>query len=265
VPRPANGAALDGSGVVAAVLERMEAIQPRRPVEVPVAAPEIRLSFSQLHDFEICPVRYRFSQVWRVPAPPDDLLPRFARTTNATEVGAAVHEALAAWHASGGDLLGRYAGPEAGREMLTAYLAHPLAAAKTLGVEVGFNLRIGPTRVRGIVDRICELDGSTVLVDYKTNATMDASLIEAYTTQLRLYSLAAGRGLLPGGAGPRLVLFDLRRSHAIEVTADDAAVAARVTAVSQRIAQGDFALGPENAQRPCSMCAFRPICADART
>ncbi|TMC97548.1 MAG: ATP-dependent helicase [Chloroflexi bacterium] len=265
VPRPANGAAPDGSAVVAAVLERMEAIQPRRPVEVPEAPLEIRLSFSQLHDFEICPVRYRFSQVWRVPAPPDDLLPRFARTTNATEVGAAVHEALAAWHASGGDLLGRYEGPEAGREMLSAYLAHPLAAAKTLGVEVGFNLRLGRTRVRGIVDRICELDGRTVLVDYKTNATMDASLIEAYTTQLRLYSLAAGRGLLPGGAGPRLVLFDLRRSHAIEVTADDAAVAARVTAVSQRIAQGDFTLGPENAQRPCSMCAFRPICADART
>jgi DNA helicase-2/ATP-dependent DNA helicase PcrA len=263
VPRPANGAAPDGSEVVAAVLERMEAIKPRRPVEVPAAA-EIRLSFSQLHDFEICPVRYRFSQVWRVPAPPDDLLPRFARTTNATEVGAAVHEALAAWHTSGGDLLGRYDGPEAGKEMLAAYLAQPLAAAKTLGVEVEFNLRIGTTRVRGIVDRICELDGRTVLVDYKTNATMDGSLIEAYTTQLRLYSLAAGRGLLPGGAGPRLVLFDLRRSHAIEVTADDAAVEARVAAVSRRIAQGDFTLGPENAQRPCSMCAFRPICPDAR-
>ncbi len=264
VPRPANGAALDGSAVVAAVLARMEAIQPRRPVDAPVAAIEIRLSFSQLHDFEICPVRYRFSQVWRVPAPPDDLLPRFARTANATEVGAAVHEALAAWHSSGGDLLGRYEGPEAGTEMLASYLAHPLAAAKTLGVEVVFNLRVGATRVRGIVDRICELDGRTVLVDYKTNATMDASLIDAYTTQLRLYSLAAGRGLLPGGASPRLVLFDLRRSNAIEVTADDGAVEARVTAVSHRIAQADFALGPENAQRPCSMCAFRPICADAR-
>jgi len=265
VPRPANGAALDGSAVVAAVLERMEAIQPRRPVDAPLAAPEISLSFSQLHDFEICPVRYRFSNVWRVPAPPDDLLPRFARTTHATEIGAAVHETLAAWHSSGGDLLGRYEGPEAGREMLAAYLAHPLAVAKTLGVEVEFNLRMGATKVRGIVDRICELDGRMVLVDYKTNATMDASLIEAYTTQLRLYSLAAGRGLLPGGSDPRLVLFDLRRSQAIEVSADDGAVQARVTAVSQRIARGDFALGPENAQRPCSMCAFRPICADART
>jgi hypothetical protein len=93
---------------------------------------------------------------------------------------------------------------------------------------------------------------------------MDAALIEAYTVQLRLYALAARRGLLPGGHDPRLVLFDLRRGREIEVTADDAAVEARVTSVSQRIARGDFTLGPENAERPCAMCAFRPICSDAR-
>ena len=263
VPSPANGAASDASAVVAAVLDRMEAIKPRAVAAAP-PTPDVQISFSQLHDFEICPVRYRFSQVWRVPAPPDDLLPRFARATNSTELGAAVHAALAAWHSAGGDLLDVYQGPEAGTGMLVNYLADPLANAKTLGVEVEFNLRIGAARVRGIVDRICELDGRTVLMDYKTNATMDAALLEAYTTQLRLYALAAGRGLLPGGADPRLVLFDLRRSRAIEVTADDAAVEARVSAVSRRIAHGDFALGPENAQRPCAMCAYRPICPDAR-
>ena len=264
LPGPASVIAADGSGVVAAVLDRMEAIQPRRDSATGAKPPEVRISFSQLHDFEICPVRYRFSQVWRVPAPPDDLLPRFARAAGATELGATVHAALAAWHSVGGDLLGQYQGPDAGREMLRGYLAHPLAAARTLGVEVEFNLRVGGTRVRGIVDRICELDGRTVLIDYKTNATLDAALIEAYTTQLRLYALAAGRGLLPGGSDPRLVLFDLRRSREIEVVADDAAVDARVSAVSNRIARGDFALGPENAQRPCAMCAYRPICPDAR-
>ena len=264
LPGPASVIAADGSGVVAAVLDRMEAIQPRRDSATGAKPPEVRISFSQLHDFEICPVRYRFSQMWRVPAPPDDLLPRFARAAGATELGATVHAALAAWHSVGGDLLGQYQGPDAGREMLRGYLAHPLAAARTLGVEVEFNLRVGGTRVRGIVDRICELDGRTVLIDYKTNATLDAALIEAYTTQLRLYALAAGRGLLPGGSDPRLVLFDLRRSREIEVVADDAAVDARVSAVSNRIARGDFALGPENAQRPCAMCAYRPICPDAR-
>ena len=265
VPRAANGASAGQPDVVSAVLDRMEAIRPVRPAAEERPAPEIRLSFSQLHDFEICPIRYRFGQVWRVPAPPDDLLPRFARAAGSTELGAAVHTALAAWHSGGGDLLALYEGPETGREMLGTYLAEPLASAKTLGVEVEFNLRLGDTRMRGVVDRICELDGRSVLIDYKTNATMDATLIEAYTTQLRLYSIAAGRGLVPGGADPRLVLFDLRRSRVIEVAADDAAVESRVAVVSRRIAEGDFALGPENAQRPCSMCAYKPICSDARS
>ena len=114
-----------------------------------------------------------------------------------SELGSAVHAALASWHVSGGALLGHYTGPEAGREMLSRYLTHPLAAARTLAVEVGFNMRIGATRVRGLVDRICELDGKTVLVDFKTNASLDATLIEAYSVQLRLYGLAARRGLVP--------------------------------------------------------------------
>jgi hypothetical protein len=41
-------------------------------------------------------------------------------------------------------------------------------------------------------------------------------------------------------------------------------VASRVSDASKRIAAGDFHLGPEHAQRPCSLCAYRPICPDAR-
>lgn len=148
--------------------------------------------------------------------------------------------------------------------MLARYLTHGLASAKTLGVELEFNLRLGQARVRGFVDRVCELEGRTVLVDYKTNATLDQRLVEAYSTQLRLYGLAARRGLLPGGASPRLVLFDMRRGQMIEVKADDAAVEARIGAATARILAKDFALGPEHAERPCMLCRFRSICADAR-
>jgi DNA helicase-2/ATP-dependent DNA helicase PcrA len=260
-----NGHVDGGSAVVSAVLDRLEQLQPRL-VESPVAEPrEVVLSFSQLHDFEVCPVRYRFSQVWRVPAPPDELQPRHVKAIGSTELGSAVHAALASWHMSGGDLLELYSGPEAGREMLARYLTHPLAAAKTMAVEVGFNMRIGTTRVRGLIDRICELDGKTVLVDYKTNASLDAGLIEAYSVQLRLYGLAARRGLVPGGPEPKLLLFDMRRGDAMPVAADDAGVEARVESAAARISAGDFSLGPEHAQRPCNICAFRPICPDRRT
>ncbi len=264
VVRVADGGGADGSAVVTAVLDQLERMFPRREAPAKEATQDVELSFSQLHSFELCPVRYRFGQVWRVPAPPDDLLPLFVRAAGSSELGASVHAALAAWHSSGGDLLALYHGPEAGRAMLAAYLAHPLAAAPTLGVEVEFNLRLGPTRVRGFVDRVCAIDGRSVLVDYKTNATLDARLIEAYSTQLRLYAVAARRGLVPGGSEPGLALFDMRRSRLIEVTPDDGAVEARIAAASARITAGNFELGPEHADRPCTLCAYRPICADAR-
>jgi CRISPR/Cas system-associated exonuclease Cas4 (RecB family) len=148
--------------------------------------------------------------------------------------------------------------------MLATYLAHSLAAAPTLGIELEFNMRLGRARVRGFVDRVCELDGRPALVDYKTNATLDARLIEAYSMQLRLYALAAKRGLLPGGPEPRLVLFDIRRGRMIEVSPDDRAVEARIATATARILAGDFTLGPEHSERPCTLCSFRSICADAR-
>src|SRR5207249_3372868 len=83
------------------------------------------------------------AHVWHVPAPPDELQPAYIRAIGSSELGSAVHEALAAWHNTGGELLSLYNGPEAGREMLQRYLGHPLAAAKTLAVEAGFNMAIG--------------------------------------------------------------------------------------------------------------------------
>jgi len=264
VPRAANGQVHDDPTVVAAILDRLERIRPAGESLQQRAVRKIELSFSQLHDFEVCPVRYRFSQVWGVPAPPDELQPRHVQAIGSTELGASAHEALAAWHNTGGELLELYRGPDLGREMLTRYLAHPLARVKTLAVEAGFNMAIGGTRVRGVVDRVCEVDGRVALIDFKTNATLDYALMEAYSLQLRIYGLAARRGLLPGGDDPRLILFDLRHGQPHEISPDDSLVERRVLDASTRIAAGDFHLGPEHAQRPCSLCAYRPICGDAR-
>lgn len=263
VPRVVNGQVSDDPAVIAAVLDRLEQVLPAEREQAPAQPPEVELSFSQLHDFELCPVRYRYAHAWKVPAPPDELQPAHVRAAGSTELGAAVHAALAAWHVEGGDLLALYRGPEAGRSMLERYLAHPLSRARTLAVEAGFNLHVDDTRVRGQVDRVCELDGRTVLVDFKTNANLDLKLREAYDLQLRVYGLAAHRGLLAGGKDPRLVLFDLRHGEAMDVDPDDAVVEARVRAASARIAAGDYSLGPQHANRPCSLCAFRRICPDA--
>ena len=259
-----NGQLPDDRSVVDAVLDRLEKTQPARVEELSAAGGPIHLSFSQLHDFELCPVRYRFAHAWRVPAPPDELQPAHVRAAGSTELGAAVHEALAAWHVGGADLLAAYQGPEVGRAMLERYLAHPLARARTLAVEAPFNMAVAGTRVRGVVDRVCEVAGRTLLIDFKTNATLDAALVEAYSLQLRIYGVAARRGLLPGGREPRLVLFDMRRGEARDVEPDDVAVERHIAVAAERIAGSDFALRPEHAGRPCQLCAYRPICADKR-
>ena len=264
VVRTENGQAGDDPSVVAQVLERLERIRPGATAEDRSAPPAFELSFSQLHDFEVCPVRYRFAHVLEVPAPPDELQPRHVQAMGSTELGAAVHEALAAWHMNGGDLLELYRGPEAGRAMLARYLQHPLARARTLAVESGSNISVGDTRVRGLVDRICEVDGNVALVDFKTNASLDAALMEAYSLQLRIYGLAARRGVLAGGRDPKLILFDMRRGEQHAIEPNDELVKRRIVEASGRIAADDFRLGPEHAQRPCALCAYRPICRDSR-
>ena len=69
---------------------------------------------------------------------------------------------------------------------------------------------------------------------------------------------------LPGGTSPDLVLFDLRRGEAISVVPNDAEVEERVAAAVRKIVARDFALGPQHAERPCVLCAYRPICKDRR-
>ena len=264
VPGAANGEAREDPAIVSAVLDRLDQMQAGVTRPVHETKTRLELSFSQLHEFDVCPVRYRFSQVWGVPAPPDELQPRHITAIGSTELGTSVHEALAAWHISGGDLLASYRGPEAGREMLRRYLAHPLAGARTLAVEAGFNMHVGDIRVRGRVDQVCVIAGRTVLIDFKTNAALDPALLRAYELQLRMYGRAAHRGLLPGGTDPSLILFDLRHGLRHDVAPDDAEVEQRIGAAGERITAGDFRLGPEHAMRPCQLCAYRPICADQR-
>ena len=248
-----------------AVLDRLRMLEQASPTPRGQVAP-VRLSFSDLQLFHVCPARYRFSEVWRVPAPPDDLMPVAARriATSGGELGDAVHRALQAWHSDPRtDLLAVYSGPREGEEMLRRYLQHPLSRARTLATEVGFNLRVGGTHVRGVIDRVAEHDGRGVLIDYKTNRRLDARLRAAYATQLRLYGLAADAGVLPVRK-PRLVLFDLRRGEAVDVVADPEGVTATVAAAAAEIAAGSFRLSEAHADRPCQLCAYRPICGYAR-
>ena len=148
VPRAVNGQLTDEPAIVDRVLDRLERIRPAAMAEDAATAAQVEMSFSQLHDFELCPVRYRFAHVWRLPAPPDELQPAHVRAAGSTELGASVHEALAAWHISGGDLLDLYRGPESEAAMLERYQRDPSGGARTLRSRAGFNMAVGDA-VRG--------------------------------------------------------------------------------------------------------------------
>ncbi len=259
---------------VEALIERLELLEAsgRSAPSNEDARRRLKVSFSQLHQFELCPVRYRFQHVWQVPSPPDELLPQAAASgAGGLNLGAAVHEALAAWHSAGGDITAHYSGPPEGRQMLLAYAAQPLARARTLATEVDFTLRLdsgepaGEVILRGVADRICEVEGRTLIVDYKTNANLNQRLRRAYAIQLQLYGLALEQGLLPGHFDAyRLALCDLRRGELIEIEPDAGMARGWVSEAAQRIRNGDFQLGPQHHDRPCFLCAFRPICSDRR-
>ncbi len=172
---------------------------------------------------------------------------RFVQAMGSTELGSSVHAALASWHVAGGDLLAIYAGPEGwprDPRPLPRASAGPSEDAGRRGWVQHEDRH--DARVRGLVDRV--LRSSTAGPSSSTTRPTRLStrtLIEAYSVQLRLYGLAARRGLVPGGAHARLLLFDLRRGQVIEVTPDDNGVEARVVAAAALIAAGDFGPPPE--------------------
>jgi hypothetical protein len=261
---------------LADLIDRVEILAEAETNTVALPAPAVRLSFSHLHTFEICPVRYELSEVLGLPTIADELLARPARR-GGSKLGSAIHAALGAWHRSqGGDLLDIFDGlaePYAitdqemkdGRAMMNLYLAHPLSTAPTLGVEVEFNLRLEGVELRGFVDRICELDGRSWLLDYNTSRDAGRVLLNTYSTQLRLYEVAAKEGLLPGGPTPVLSLFRLRTGDAIRVESNPNDARARVGRAVAAIRSGRFELGPEHADRPCFTCSYSPICSQSRT
>ena len=233
----------------------------------PAPCRELELSFSQLHDFEVCPVRYRFSQVWGVPAPPDELLA--ARSCARPARASSAPRSTRRWRPgtrAGGDLLAHVSrARRPGARCSTRYLAHPLARRATLGVEVEFNLRLGGARVRGsgrpgLRGRRPDDRWSTT----RPTPRSTTSCVEAYSTAAPAVraggpARAAARRHV---AAPRAVRHAARRGDRGRARRRGGGGPGRGR--RREDPAGDFALGPEHAERPCTLCAFRPICTDRR-
>ncbi len=241
----------------------------------------LTLSFSQVDDYLICPLKYRLRHVTRVPTPPH----------HALVLGNALHQSVAAFHLAG--MRGTTMSAEAllevfathwssegflsrhheearyasGRAALERFHAEQLLRepGATVGVERPFTVRIGPDVLRGRYDRLDETPEGVVVTDYKSSDVREQKKADARardSLQLQVYALAhqAETGHLPAAV----------QLHFLETGVVGRAQpdAARLEKASQRIGQaaagiraGDFAARPD--YLACGYCPYRAVCPDA--
>jgi RecB family exonuclease len=240
---------------------------------------------SRLVAFEDCPRRYRFSYVDR-PTPPKG--PPWAHNS----LGASVHTALRAWFElpparrtpeAVDTLLRRtwvregYRDEEQERQAydralqwLRTYLNRLDPAFEPLGVERTVAAKTPTLALSGRVDRLDEVDGALVIIDYKTGRTGLGPDDARSSRALALYAFAAGRMFrrpcsrvelhhLPTGtlaAHEHTEESIARHVRRAEQTAADAVAAEK----SLRAGTDPDAAFPANPGAICGWCDFRRSC-----
>lgn len=233
----------------------------------------IRLSYSSISTYELCPLQYRFKYLDGRPG----------RRTPALAFGESLHEALRSFHAQPVPvapplerLLGfldeawdqsAYASDEEerayrghAREVLTAYHRDNAPSFRVpVALEQRFRIDVDGVAVSGIIDRMDRHpDGSYEIVDYKTSRRLPPRKVVEADLQLSIYYLAAWEvwGILP----QRLTLYFLLPAQPVTVTrtpADLEATRDRVAAVAGGIRAGAF---DPRENRLCEWCDYQSRC-----
>ncbi|MHB8507324.1 MAG: ATP-dependent helicase [Candidatus Dormibacteria bacterium] len=234
----------------------------------------LQLSFSAMEVFLQCPLRYRYRQEWKIPAPPDGLRlttagADAAPTVSASQLGTLIHAALEAFHEPGptggtggidrlsqiwtalcSDEISSAAAEKlwASRveEMMERYLASEVATWPTLATEQEFNLAYDGAVIRGFIDRLAQPPGShTTVIDYKTG---DPGVSAAYGMQLEIYKAAMAAMQVNADA----ILYSLQQASPLSPGTGDSPAS-----VLGRIRDGDRSVGDSP---PCLRCAYRGSC-----
>jgi DNA helicase II / ATP-dependent DNA helicase PcrA len=162
----------------------------------------LMLSASDIETYRLCPLKYKFARVFRIPQEP---------TIN-QRFGILLHQVLERYHSSDGGSLDhlmhlfeaswRRAGFGDSNDDLQ-FRAKAIAAlrryhestrdhaGRPAWVERSFSFRLGPHLIRGRIDRVDRLpDGSYELIDYKTGKPKTAAELRE-DVQLSLYQMGA--------------------------------------------------------------------------
>jgi putative RecB family exonuclease len=247
-------------------------------------APPWSLSPSSCSSFKECPLAFRFSYLERLPEPPApwttkgtlvhralELLldrPPDERSLDAGLADLAQARIELAPHPDFADLDltdEEWAKFDTDAETLVQkyFQLEDPRTVRPIGLELKLEANLGPTRLRGIIDRLeLDEDGEFVVTDYKTGSVPSEFWEAKSLSGVHMYALLCERML--GRRPARVQLFYLSKPEAIIATPTDQSIRGverRTTAMYQAIAQAcerdDFRAKPG---RLCDFCTFKPYC-----
>jgi DNA helicase-2/ATP-dependent DNA helicase PcrA len=250
--------------------QSLEAFIPRR-------GDGLMLSASDIETYRLCPLKYKFARVFRIPQEPTinqrfgivvhQVLERFHKGGEfREEPGMGSLDALmqlfeASWRRSGfGDSNDDLQFREKAVAALTRYWElDQKRAGKPVWFERGFSFKLGPHLVRGRVDRVDELpDGSYELIDYKTGRPKSEDDLRE-DVQLSLYQLAARESWeVEARAGSYYYVLDNEKVPIAHSDDELTRVKATVEEIAEGILEQEFE--PKPSYELCSFCDYRIIC-----
>ncbi|MEA2419143.1 MAG: ATP-dependent helicase UvrD/PcrA [Thermoleophilaceae bacterium] len=249
--------------IVAAPDDTLEPFIPRR-------GEGLMLSASDIETYRLCPLKYKFARVFRIPQEPS-INQRF---------GIVVHQVLERFHVTGGGSLDQLmqlfeaAWRRSGfgesnddlqfRERAVAALRRYWELdrereSEPVSFERSFSFHIGPHLLRGRVDRVDRHpDGSLELIDYKTGkAKTEADLRE--DVQLSIYQMGAREAWgLETAAQSYYYVLENEKVPVAHSEEELERVRGTVTDIGERIMAHRFE--PKPSFELCSFCDYRIIC-----
>ncbi|MBA2507036.1 MAG: ATP-dependent helicase [Thermoleophilaceae bacterium] len=248
---------------IAGEWQSLEAFIPRR-------GDGLMLSASDIETYRICPLKYKFARVFRIPQEP---------TIN-QRFGIVVHQVLERFHGQGGGALEhlmdlfevswRRAGfgdanddlqfREKAVSALTRYWeADRDRRSEVAWSERSFSFKIGPHLLRGRVDRVDRHpDGSYELIDYKTGKPKSAAEL-GEDLQLSIYQMGARESWeLETAAQSYYYVLDNEKVPVEHSPEQLDRVRASVAEIADGILAQDFE--PTPSPEICPFCDYRIIC-----
>ena len=237
---------------------------------IPRRGEGLMLSASDIETYRLCPLKYKFARVFRIPQEPS-INQRF---------GIVVHQVLERFHVTGGGSLDQLmqlfesAWRRSGfgesnddlqfRERAVSALRRyweldQVRESEPVSFERSFSFHIGPHLLRGRVDRVDRHpDGSLELIDYKTGkAKTETDLRE--DVQLSIYQMGAREAWgLETAAQSYYYVLENEKVPVAHSEEELERVRGTVTDIGERIMAHRFE--PKPSFELCSFCDYRIIC-----